>query len=221
MNNKRISKILILSMILNTVTFGKSLKAVEMDDVKPEIETNHIETQEENIEKTKEERNEENTILEEDELVDIEETQVKTELNEMNDEKEINLLDEQIENNKEIYILSDDSEKNIIDKYKTEFGNVNIEKNLSDVFSNELEGKDLKIIVEKDLLDDSIVDIPKNLNSFHIEGRRNGVENKNIINTEMFKLNGVESSFYNIGERTNNLQGDIIGAGPDIVLKYM
>lgn len=192
-----------------------------MDDVKSEIETNQIEIKEENIEKTKEERNEENTILEEDELVDIEETQVKTELNEMNDEKEINLLDEQIENNKEIYILSDDSEKNIIDKYKTEFGNVNIEKNLSDVFSNELEGKDLKIIVEKDLLDDSIVDIPKNLNSFHIEGRRNGVENKNIINTEMFKLNGVESSFYNIGERTNNLQGDIIGAGPDIVLKYM
>lgn len=185
-----------------------------MDDVKSEIETNQIEIKEENIEKTKEERNEENTILEEDELVDIEETQVKTELNEMNDEKEINLLDEQIENNKEIYILSDDSEKNIIDKYKTEFGNVNIEKNLSDVFSNELEGKDLKIIVEKDLLDDSIVDIPKNLNSFHIEGRRNGVENKNIINTEMFKLNGVESSFYNIGERTNNLQGDIIGAGP-------
>lgn len=87
MNNKRISKILILSMILNTVTFGKSLKAVEMDDVKPEIETNHIETQEENIEKTKEERNEENTILEEDELVDIEETQIKTELNDMNDEK--------------------------------------------------------------------------------------------------------------------------------------
>lgn len=146
-----------------------------MDDVKSEIETNQIEIKEENIEKTKEERNEENTILEEDELVDIEETQVKTELNEMNDEKEINLLDEQIENNKEIYILSDDSEKNIIDKYKTEFGNVNIEKNLSDVFSNELEGKDLKIIVEKDLLDDSIVDIPKNLNSFHIEGRRNGV----------------------------------------------
>ena len=117
-----------------------------------------------------------------------------------------------------IYIVSKRPEDVVKAGYLDEFGQVRVVNSLDKIFKStsvleELKGKSLKVIAEEDLFgNETVYNIPKEVKEFCFEGRKQGALGQNIASEVNFYLNGVKSSFANIGVDTEN--GSIIGAGP-------